>query len=147
MNEQIYISKSVEETQKIAMSIAEKIQSGGVLLLKGDLGSGKTTFTQGFAKGLGITRRINSPTFIIMREYRIMNYESRIKNFYHLDLYRTETDRDLEGLGIEEIVQNSDNIVVIEWPEKLGELMPKHAKTITFNYLNETEREIIIHEN
>ncbi len=142
MNEQEITSKSIKDTELLAQKIAKRIQAGGVLLLKGDLGSGKTTFTQLLAKSLGITRRISSPTFIIMRTYPLED-----RHFYHLDLYRTESVRDIEGLGVEEVLQNPHNIVVIEWPEKLGELTPKNALTLEFTYLDDTTREIKIYEN
>lgn len=146
---QTIITKSSDETRIIGKEIAQKITSRKVYLLYGDLGSGKTTFVQGFAEGLGITRRISSPTFIIMRSYEIRNknQELRIKNLYHLDLYRTNSERDLEGLGLKEILNNSTNIVMIEWPERMGLLIPENGVKIEFEYLNDEERKIIIHDN
>lgn len=90
------------------------------ICLYGELGSGKTTFVQGFAKGLGITKRLLSPTFIIVRRYNIPKDQSFL---YHVDLYRV-TGADLEGIGITEILADSKSYVVVEWAEKLGKYLP-----------------------
>lgn len=132
------ITQSAKETQEFAKEFAKKIRSGTILTLYGDLGSGKTTFTQGLAEGLGVKERIISPTFIIVR-----NYES--KNFYHIDLYRIETEKDLEGLGVEDILNDKKNFVVIEWAEKLGDLLPDRRIDIRFEHVDENKRRIIIH--
>src|SRR5258708_2199717 len=102
------VTKNVEETQDFAEAFAKEIQPGDIITLSGDLGAGKTTFTQGFAKGLGVTHRIISPTFIIIRTYTIPNPQSRIPNFYHIDLYRIHSDKDLQGLGFEEILEDKN---------------------------------------
>lgn len=116
------ITHSAKETQKIADDFAKVVQDSAVLCLYGDLGAGKTTFVQGFAKGLGINKRLISPTFIIVRQYDL---ESSIKNFYHIDLYRVQSKDDLKELGLKEILENKHNMVAIEWAEKLGPLLPK----------------------
>ncbi|QQG41007.1 MAG: tRNA (adenosine(37)-N6)-threonylcarbamoyltransferase complex ATPase subunit type 1 TsaE [Candidatus Levyibacteriota bacterium] len=108
-----------------------------VVALHGDLGGGKTTFTQGIAKGLGIKRRIISPTFVVVRTYKI-----KFKKFYHIDLYRIQSLKDIEGLGIEEILENPENIVVIEWAERLGDLLPKKRTDVYFEYLDKNKRRI-----
>jgi len=91
-------------------------------MLHGELGAGKTTFVQGFVKGLGITERIISPTFIIMRRY---GYDKKF--LYHIDLYRIETLHDIEGLGIQELFDDTSNpFILIEWPEKLEKLPKKY---------------------
>jgi len=119
-----------------------------VLALTGDLGSGKTTFVQGFAQGLGIKTRIISPTFIIVRKYelRFTNYDLRIRNFYHIDLYRLEenVEREIINLGVDEIWNTSGNIVAIEWAEKIKNVIPKNATWIKFESLGENERRVII---
>ena len=141
---QTYLSESPDATQEIARSLAATLQGGETLLLYGDLGSGKTTFTQGLAGALGITRRVNSPTFVIMRTYRIKNQESRIKNLYHIDLYRIESEKDLEGLGLEEVIGREDAVVVIEWPEKVRTLLPERHTDVRFEYVNDNKRKILI---
>ncbi len=142
MKEEIFITKSFEETRKVGEDFAEQIldsKSPFVVALFGDLGSGKTTFMQGFAKGLGVEKRIISPTFIVVRKYEI-----KIKNFYHIDLYRMENQEDIEGLGIDEIMSNPENIVAIEWAEKMGELLPKNRWDLRFEYIDENKRKIVI---
>ncbi len=128
-----YISKSSDQTKKIASDISKKFINGGVLTLSGDLGAGKTTFAQGFAQGLGIKDKIISPTFILMKSYGI---------FYHIDLYRLEDVR-LEQLGLDEIIQNPKNIVLIEWPERFKEKLIG-ASEVSIKALDENTREILL---
>jgi len=113
------------------------------LALTGELGSGKTTFVQGLAKGLGIKQRIISPTFILVRKYDL-----RSKSFYHVDLYRleTEVEKEVRNLGIEEIWDNPENIVVIEWAEKIKGMIPENATWIEFKNLGGNERKIKINK-
>ncbi|RJQ36080.1 tRNA (adenosine(37)-N6)-threonylcarbamoyltransferase complex ATPase subunit type 1 TsaE [Candidatus Microgenomates bacterium] len=153
---EIFITKSFDETQKLGESFIKnpiKSEKALVICLYGDLGSGKTTFTQGIARGLGISRRIISPTFNIVRLYKI-DLKSQIsklktksqnsKIFYHIDLYRMENFHEIDALGIKEIINNPNNIVVIEWAQKLGNLLPKERIDIDFEYLGEEERRITI---
>jgi len=160
MTEEVFITNSFEETQKLGEDFSrshlkqgETLTSARVIALYGDLGSGKTTFVQGLAKGLGIKKRIISPTFIIARTYninfkfQISNFKSTPKNaklFNHIDLYRVNSEADLDGLGIKEILNDPENIVVIEWAEKLKGLLPKERIEIHFKYLGENKRRITI---
>jgi len=114
MNEE-YITNSSEETQELGQSLAQGLKGGDFIAFYGNLGSGKTTFIQGLSKGLGIERRIISPTFIIVRHYKIKQ-----GNFYHVDLYRTETQNDLLSVGLDQIIKEDNNIVALEWAEKMG---------------------------
>ena len=107
------------------------------------MGSGKTTFVQGLAEGLGITKKIISPTFIIMRTYELKDHPTK-KFFYHVDLYRIESEQDIEGLGLLEIMQDSESIVIIEWPEKIASILPEKRKELVFNYVKDDIRNIII---
>lgn len=113
-----------------------------ILALYGELGSGKTTFTQGFAKGLGLPQRLVSPTFIIVREYPLNT--KNWQRFYHVDLYRVETGFDPETLGLAEIFADPANIVVIEWAERLGKTLPKSRSEIHFEQLDSYQRRITI---
>lgn len=156
MSKKVFITRSFEETQKIGKEFISRLildkgvtlprKGACVIALYGDLGSGKTTFVQGLAEGLGIKRRIISPTFIIVRRYEsgIRNQELGRNNFYHIDLYRIEHEKDLEGLGIEEIINNPENIVVIEWAEKMISLLPRKRIDIRFFYENRNKRKIVI---
>lgn len=116
------ITKSAKETQEFGEKIGHYLKSlshkARVILLKGELGSGKTTFVQGFAKGLGISYRLVSPTFIIIKEYQIST--SGFEKFYHIDLYRTKDAYFDETLQLNEILKNPKSLVVIEWSERLG---------------------------
>lgn len=137
--EDVFITKSFQETQALGEKFAKDLKGGDMLALYGDLGSGKTTFAQGLAEGLGIEKRIISPTFIIVRSYKL-----RAGSFYHIDLYRIEREKDIEGLGIEEIMNDPKSIVTIEWAEKLGNGLPKKRIDIKFEYVDEDKRRITI---
>ena len=138
------ITNSFEETQREGFNFAKNLTGGEVLALYGDLGSGKTTFMQGLAKGLGITRNIISPTFIIMRIYKVERKEREVelKNLYHLDLYRIENEAQAEDLGLLELMGDKENIVAIEWPDKIENILPEKRITIYFEYLSDAQREI-----
>ena len=146
MNKSVILSKSPEETEEIAREISEKVKSGGIIALFGELGSGKTTFTKGLSKALGIKERVISPTFVLVREHRIKNYESRIRKFYHIDLYRVKKESELTGLGIKEILLDKENIIAIEWAEKAKGVLPKGRIEVYFEYKSENERFLTIHE-
>ncbi|MFH0937365.1 MAG: tRNA (adenosine(37)-N6)-threonylcarbamoyltransferase complex ATPase subunit type 1 TsaE [Candidatus Daviesbacteria bacterium] len=135
-------TSSADETQKLAQNLAEKFKKGAILALEGNLGAGKTTFTQGFAKGLGISEKVISPTFILMRQYNLPF--TKAGKFFHIDLYRLENLKAVESLGLSEIFANPNNIILIEWAEKLGNLLPKEATFIKFKTLDENKREIKI---
>ncbi len=138
MGKTVIESKSAAQTKKIGREYADELKNGGLLLLYGDLGSGKTTFTQGFAKGLGITRHITSPTFLLMRTYVIP--KNSLGKFYHLDLYRLENGEGIEDLGVKEILQNPKNIVVIEWADRINGKMPLVGKKLYFEYQKDEQR-------
>lgn len=110
-----------------------------IICLWGELGSGKTTFTQGFARGLGITSRLLSPTFIIVRRYQIPHKNGFL---YHLDLYRMKEPKDVSSVGFEEMVADPNSVVVIEWPERLGTLLPEKRLDIHFGVLPNGDHEI-----
>lgn len=137
-----YQTTSYKATQKLGEDFAKKLSGGDILLLYGNLGSGKTTFMQGLAKGLRIKRRIISPTFIIMRSYETSKKD--VAMLYHIDLYRTETVHDLEGLGMSDVLSNAHAIVAVEWPEKLDPLFPKKRWELHFETIDENTRSITI---
>lgn len=137
------ITKTGEETQKLGRDFASKLKGGEVVALVGELGSGKTTFVQGLARGLGIKQRIISPTFIIMRQYPIAHQpKSPIAHLYHVDLYRLEQNLDMEirNLGIDDVWGKEENIVAIEWADKIKNILPKSARWIKFEALGDDSR-------
>jgi len=140
--ENTFVSTSYEETRQIAENFLEKIEKGTTLCLYGELAAGKTTFTQGIGKALGIERLV-SPTFLIMRQYPVTNHPV-IKTLYHLDLYRLDSVEDIKAFDVEEIWSSPENLLVIEWPEKFKEYLPKKRFDIFFKANGENERDIRI---
>ena len=132
-----FVTNNSEGTRKLGKDFSKVLKKGDTVCLYGDLGSGKTTFVQGLAKSLGIKEKIISPTFIIVRQYKV-----RINDFYHIDLYRMESEKDIESLGIEEIINNKNNIVVIEWAQNLKDFLPKKRIDIKFAYEDKNKRKI-----
>ncbi len=129
-----FITKSAEETRNLGEELSIALKKGNVVALYGELGAGKTTFVQGLSKGLGIKRRIISPTFIIVRRYKLTTHNSKIKSFYHIDLYRVGSPADIQSLGLDEIFESQDSIIVVEWPEKLGSKLPVKRWNIKFEH-------------
>lgn len=131
-----YLTFSEKETRNLAKRFGKRIH--GVVGLVGELGSGKTTFVQGFAEGLGIKEKIISPTFILIRQHKIPKTK---KMLYHIDLYRL----DFGDLGLKEIIDNPTNTVLIEWAEKIKSLLPKETVWINFEQVDEHQRKITIY--
>jgi len=133
------ITKNAQETAEVGDRLADYLKKPLPICLYGDLGSGKTTFIQGLAKEFGITTRLLSPTFIIVRRYQL---RKPFSFFYHIDLYRIESNLALEGLGISEILSDASSVIAIEWAEKLGELIPEKRIDVHFKVLENTNHEI-----
>ncbi len=129
------ITNSAIETKKFAGNFAKKLKKGDILCLVGGLGAGKTTFIQGLAKGLGIKEDVSSPTFVLLNRYK-----GKLP-LYHFDLYRLDNTDEIRNLGYEEFFYG-DGITVVEWAEKLKELMPKKYIEIKFKILGKNKREI-----
>lgn len=119
MNRQIFETCSPEETRMLGMKIGKTAQPGQVYTLTGDLGVGKTVFTQGVAEGLGITGPVNSPTFTIVHEYE----EGRLP-FYHFDVYRIGDAEEMEEIGYEDYFYGT-GVCLIEWAELIEEILPE----------------------
>ena len=134
-----YLSKSYEETQKIASEFAKKLKPGDVITLDGDLGAGKTAITGGLAKGLGINGYVTSPTFTIVNEYRNGSLP-----LFHFDVYRIESMDDLYDIGWEDYI-NQGGICVVEWADIIrdGLELPYYEIRIT-KQGNDDERQISI---
>ncbi len=142
------ISKSTEQTQKIAADLASNLKGGQILALTGDLGGGKTTFVQGLAKGFRIKKQITSPSFVLVKEYRIskqltVNSKQQIANkLIHIDLYRLKKIDEVLQKEISEYFK-PENICVIEWAEKIKDALPKNTQWIKFDFVDENRRKII----
>lgn len=146
------ISKSIADTEKIAEDFIKKLSSEQndtalVVGLYGDLGSGKTTFTQQIAKIFNIKEDITSPTYVIMKSYKI-NQNSTFNiphsNLIHIDAYRLNSPKELLVLDWEKVVSDPRNIIFIEWPEIVKEILPENHIKINFKFISENEREIEI---
>ncbi len=127
---------SLTQLEKFAQLFSQSIQSGDVVFLQGDLGSGKTTFTQFLLKHLGYQGRVKSPTYAIYESYKLSQFE-----LIHMDLYRLSSPEELYYMAIEEIIDNH-NVVIIEWPQKGKGVLPTPSQTLTFKLLNSTLREL-----
>lgn len=137
-----YITNSAQETQNIGQELAKRLKPGDFIALFGELGGGKTTFVQGLVRGLGINKRIISPTFIILRQYKIPDKSS---NFYHIDLYRINMEKyEVPELGLDEIIKEKKDIIAVEWAEKMGNLLPENRREISFEYIGDNKRRISI---
>lgn len=140
-----FITKSPAETEKIAAKLAKEVLAreqnkyAAVVGLVGELGSGKTTFVKGFARGLGIKQIIQSPTFIIARRHSLKN--RNFKNFYHIDVYRVGP-KDLLMLDWRNWIKNSENIILVEWADRISKIMPKNSIKIHFEILENGKRKI-----
>jgi len=139
------ITCTIEETHLLAESLAATIKPGQLIALRGDLGSGKTAFTKGFAKALGIKQHITSPTFLIVKTYEVVRDD--IRKLYHLDLYRLESEEEIKGIGITEILKDPYGVVIVEWAERMGGLLPKDRIDIYLEYIDEGKRKITIENN
>ena len=135
MKNYIYNSKSENDTKKLAIKIASMLKKGDLIVLCGDLGSGKTKFTEGFLTYFGLENEISSPTFTIVNEYKKDNI-----NIYHFDVYRLEDSSEFYAIGGDEYFENG--ICIIEWGELISDALPNEYIKIDFsrNESNENER-------
>lgn len=135
-----YLTKSAKETQSVAAKIAARLQSG-VIALNGELGAGKTTFIQGLGKALGIQDKFLSPTFVLIREHKIPDTD---KMLYHIDLYRLEQNTEVKELGLEDLFVSDNNIILIEWANKITSLLPRNTVYIDIEKLHGDFRKISV---
>ncbi|MBR2334330.1 MAG: tRNA (adenosine(37)-N6)-threonylcarbamoyltransferase complex ATPase subunit type 1 TsaE [Clostridia bacterium] len=134
-----HVSKSIEDTNNLAKRLADTLEGGEIILLSGDLGAGKTTFTKGLAAALGVQDEVTSPTFTIMNVYEDGKFKLN-----HLDMYRIEREEDLYEIGVEEAM-TEDTITVIEWNKltlkdkkiiKIDIVTSKNKRIFTIDYEN-----------
>ena len=140
-----YISNNLDESQKIANDFVSKLSPNSdkalVVGLYGNLGSGKATFTQGVARVLGVEETVTSPTFVIEKIYELIN--QKFTHLIHIDAYRLEKPAELLHLGWKEIISDPKNLMLIEWPERVADIMPEHIR-INISHGVENSREIEI---
>ena len=127
------MTNSPEDTGHLAELVGQKIREGTVLCLEGDLGAGKTLFVQSLARTLGVEGEVTSPTF------NLMNIYVGICRIFHFDLYRLESEEELEDIGFSEYTEEPEGIVVIEWPDKFPESLPDEYVLVRIERTGETE--------
>lgn len=135
-------TKNSRETARIAAALAKRVKGGEVVALIGNLGAGKTTFAQAFAKALGVKERVQSPTFIFMHEHRLKR-KGGPAYFVHADAYRGGA-AELRGIGIEEYFGRPDAVVLIEWADRVTALLPKRRVTVRLKHLGGDRRSVTI---
>ena len=134
-----FISRSEKETEAFAEKLAQELPPGSVLTLDGDLGAGKTVFSRGFARGLGITEPVSSPTYTIIQEYPLNSGGM----LFHLDLYRITNSASALAFGVDEFINDPDCYALIEWPERIADILPPGRISVKIRHLSDTEREIV----
>lgn len=139
---QNFLTHSAEETKELGKKLAREIKPGTLVCLVGDLGAGKTTFAQGFLEEMGAAHPYTSPTFVIMKQYDLSAPISGIERIYHADAYRVEA-KDLSALGFAEWRADEHGIVILEWPERVQEIIPNNARKISFVWKSDSEREVV----
>jgi tRNA threonylcarbamoyladenosine biosynthesis protein TsaE len=136
-------TKSPEETAHQAgqylKGLAPKQGTATVVGLSGDLGSGKTTFTQALARHLGVQETVTSPTFVIEKIYQLPNGQP-FKHLIHIDAYRLSDGRELLNLGWAEIVSDPGNLILVEWSERVQDILPENSLEIQFQFIDEQTR-------
>lgn len=137
------ISKNLKETQQMARSFLKDVIDRGsekalIVGLSGELGAGKTTFTQFVAEYLGVKKKTNSPTFVIIKKYPIKY--GQYKYLFHLDAYRLKNEKELLHLGWDEIIGNKEHLIFIEWPENVKKIIPKDSVLIEIAHTRDEHR-------
>ena len=112
-----------------------------VLALTGDLGAGKTTLTQSIGKKLGVTENMISPTFVIMKHYRLKTSDYRL--LVHIDAYRLDSSAEMKTLGFDTLIADPENLIVIEWPERIADILPADCIRISLEHLEENKRALV----
>ncbi|MCD4706083.1 tRNA (adenosine(37)-N6)-threonylcarbamoyltransferase complex ATPase subunit type 1 TsaE [bacterium] len=142
-----YISQNEKQTLLFAKNFAKKLKTGDVVALIGNLGSGKTVFTKGIARALNIKEHISSPTFNIIKIYtipRVIGKKINAECLCHIDAYRLKSSKDLIELGIDETLSSKKTITIIEWADKVKNILPENNITIQFQATDNKNERIII---
>jgi tRNA threonylcarbamoyladenosine biosynthesis protein TsaE len=135
-----FITSSEEETENIGKTLAMSLSKGDSVLLRGNLGAGKTVFSRGFARGLGITEPVSSPTYTIVQEYELPDGG----RLYHLDLYRISGVNAALAFGVDEFLDDPQGISLIEWPDRIDGILPENAICVEIEHLSDSERRLTI---
>lgn len=154
-----FITQKSKETKELGKLLAKELSGSEVICLSGELGAGKTTFTQGLLEGLGAEKPYTSPTFVVMKEYSAENpvkslrshgaskkqevRNKKIQTIYHLDAYRVSAE-DILNLGWEEIISGDKNVCIVEWADRIEKIIPRRAVWIDFEWIDEKKRRIRI---
>src|SRR5580700_10772368 len=144
MNLHEHITHSAEETMGLGRKLAPTLKKARMVVLSGDLGTGKTTLVKGIAEGLQAASQddVTSPTFTLIHEYRSPDI-----NLYHVDLYRVETQRELDTLGLDELFAEDNNLVLLEWGEKFPRFVNERDVEISLERKSDQERTIVVKRN
>jgi len=149
MKSKTILLKNLSDTRELAKILLrcwleenKKKNSNWLICLSGELGSGKTAFTKALAKELGVEGVVNSPTFVIMKRY--FSKKHKKYSLYHFDCYRISEAGEVLDLGFEEILRGENNIIVIEWPEKIKKILPQNRLNLKFEVIDENIRRISI---
>lgn len=134
-----FFSRSPEQTRRIGLRLGALLKPGDVICLQGDLGAGKTTFTQGLAQGWGSLDSVSSPTFILVNQYR----RADGSKLFHMDAYRLDSVPEAEELDLDSML--AEGALIIEWPERLGDLIPKEHLNIRLEHISEEHRQMNFH--
>lgn len=146
----IFDTENAKQTRKFGEMLAREIEGGEIICLSGELGSGKTTFTQGLLKGLKVKGPHTSPTFVVLKHYKGKSLKLKIKsgrkdyknlNIYHTDAYRVTSDGML-NLGWEEIIKDKNNVIIVEWADRIKKIVPKDCVWIDFEWIDKNKRRI-----
>lgn len=138
----IFRTRAREETMVLGKSFAQNFQPGTLVTFTGDLGAGKTTLIQGILEGLGALPPYPSPTFVLMSQYELPTASSQgIERVYHADAYRVG-EPEFERIGFAEWCNDPQGVVLLEWPERISNILPKKRREVTIKNISETEREI-----
>lgn len=134
-----FVSRSAEQTRRLGLRLGSLLKTGDVILLSGDLGSGKTTFVQGLAKGWGAVDQVSSPTFVLVNQYRRLNGSL----MHHLDAYRIDSSIEAEALDITAMLD--DSVLVVEWAERISEALPAEHLRIDFSWMGDEQRNLVFY--
>jgi len=139
-----YITKSEVESARVASEFATRVPNGSIIALHGNLGAGKSVFARGFARGLGIEDSIPSPTFTIVQEYKYNTLSGENRWLFHMDLYRIADSNAALAFGIDEFIFDKNAIKLIEWSDRISDLILDSAIDVYINHIDEQSREIKI---